>query len=293
MLDYCHVAVRVVAADVDLGLRVDVVGIHGSAALRAALLLTQHVSLVVLVLGGGRRLDRNQINSHAAAVLRIRIVVAGAAEEHAGRSRADSHRSSALLTAHRLNRHAWVGLHAALVRRKLGLPQRVRELAVEIIKALLPVKLPLCDLVERGLHLGSEVIAHELAEALVEAVSYNLAHLLREKPSVLDLDVSAVLDGGDDRRVGRGAADATLLELLDQGAFGIARRRIGEVLGRIDVRRSEPVALMELGDGDVLVLHHHRPEHLRESVEADDLALAAELIRPCLDLNLGNIHEAV
>ena len=127
----------------------------------------------------------------------------------------------------------------------------------------------------------------------MEAVSYNLAHLLREKPSVLDLDVSAVLDGGDDRRVGRGAADATLLELLDQGAFGIARRRIGEVLGRIDVRRSEPVALMELGDGDVLVLHHHRPEHLREAVKADYLALPPELIGSGLDLNFGYVDKAV
>ncbi len=46
------------------------------------------------------------------------------------------------------------------------------------------------------------------------------------------LHVAPGLDGGDDRRVGGGPADAVLLQRLDQTGLGVARRRLGEVLLR-------------------------------------------------------------
>jgi hypothetical protein len=45
------------------------------------------------------------------------------------------------------------------------------------------------------------------------------------------LDISAALQHFDDGGVGGGAANAQLFELLDQTGFGVARRRLGEMLG--------------------------------------------------------------
>ena len=39
---------------------------------------------------------------------------------------------------------------------------------------------------------------------------------------LLPLHIAAVDDGGDDRRIGRGTANAIFLQRLDQGRFGVA-----------------------------------------------------------------------
>ena len=60
--------------------------------------------------------------------------------------------------------------------------------------------------------------------------------------AVLLLHVFARLDGGDDRGVGGGPADAVLLELLHQARLAEARRRLREVLVGVELLELQDVA---------------------------------------------------
>ena len=72
----------------------------------------------------------------------------------------------------------------------------------------------------------------ELTEVFDQQVGDHLANVLRAQPPLDHLDVAAVDDRRDRRRIGRRAADAALLERLDQRCLGVARRRLREVLAR-------------------------------------------------------------
>ncbi len=93
------------------------------------------------------------------------------------------------------------------------------------------------DLVEVLLHPRRELEVHEIAEVADEQVGHDLADRLRVEPALLHDHVAAVDDRGDRRRVRRRPADAVLLERLDQARLGVARRRLGEVLLRVDGSR--------------------------------------------------------
>ena len=67
-------------------------------------------------------------------------------------------------------------------------------------------------------------------EVLGEEAMDDLADVGRHEALAVHLDVLAVLQRRDDGRVGRGPADAVLLERLDERGLRIARRRLGEVL---------------------------------------------------------------
>ena len=65
----------------------------------------------------------------------------------------------------------------------------------------------------------------------------------RDEPLLLDPHIVAVAQHREGRGVGRGTADAELLHPLDQRRLGVARRRLGEMLGRVDALFREPLAL--------------------------------------------------
>ena len=74
------------------------------------------------------------------------------------------------------------------------------------------------------------------------------------EPAALELGVLALLQGGDDRRVGRGPADAVLLEGLDQRGLGVARGGLGEVLLRAHLEELHHLSLLEGGQPALLVV---------------------------------------
>ena len=88
--------------------------------------------------------------------------------------------------------------------------------------------------------------------------------------------VAALLDGGDDRRVGRGAADTALLQFLDQARFGVARRRLGEVLARIELDQLEVLAFLHFRQDVVLARLALLRQYPGITVELEDAALGAQ-----------------
>ena len=62
------------------------------------------------------------------------------------------------------------------------------------------------------------------------------------------LHIAAVDDGGDDGRIGGGTADAVFLQRLDEGSFGIAGGRLGELLLALQLPQLEHLSLLQRGE---------------------------------------------
>ncbi|MNC18922.1 hypothetical protein D3C75_668430 [compost metagenome] len=99
--------------------------------------------------------------------------------------------------------------------------------------------------------------------------------------------VAAILNGRNDRRIGRRPADAALLHLLDQAGFRVARRRLGEVLGRVELEQLELVALGHVRQHVILARLALRRQHAGEAVELEDAALGTQIELAGLDRDAG------
>ena len=151
------------------------------------------------------------------------------------------------------------------------------ELAVEAAYLAVPRQASVSYLVEDLLHVGREVVVEDIGEVdgqeVVDYHAYVRGHELalvragvlcaglaadaavlpegeggvvaRSALVLAALHVSALLDGGDGRGVGRRAAYAELLHLVHQRCFGVARRMLGEALGGLGGAECQAVALAE------------------------------------------------
>ena len=107
--------------------------------------------------------------------------------------------------------------------------------------------LPSGDLVELFLEMGGEVVFDVAREVGLQEGGDDAAAILGHEALAVDLHVVAALQHLDDAGVGRGPADAELLELLHQAGLGIARRRLGEMLLRQDVAAVERLVWRDVG----------------------------------------------
>jgi hypothetical protein len=89
---------------------------------------------------------------------------------------------------------------------------------------------PAGDVVELVLELGGIIVADVALEEALEEGGHQPPALLGDEAVLLEPDIFAVLQRLQRRGIGRRPADAELLQPLDQARFGIARRRLGEML---------------------------------------------------------------
>ena len=126
-----------------------------------------------------------------------------------------------------------------------GLRRRVRGLGVPEVEALEPVRpvlLTTGDLVELVLHRGGELVVHQRAEVVLQQADHGEGGPARHQRRATGDHVPAVLDGVDDRGVGRRTADTQLLHRLDQRGLRVARRRLGLVTLRRDLGGVQRIA---------------------------------------------------
>ncbi len=273
LLDLVTGAIRVVAADMQLLRLVEQIGIHRGAADRTAVLAKQHAGFGLALVIGRDLVTWDQVDRRLAALLR-RQAVAGAAKEHAGGSGTDHHRPTADLAGD-IGQGRLVGTHAVLA--GFGNLELLAEVTVELVQHVLPVALALGYVVEMLFHAGSEAVIHQIVEALGQTLSDDVTHLLRIETAVVQRDVAAVLDRRNDRGVGGRPADTALLHLLDQAGFGVARRRLGEVLARVELEQLHVVALVHLWQDVILTGLALLRHDLGVAVELQDAALGAQL----------------
>ena len=96
----------------------------------------------------------------------------------------------------------------------------------EVAQHVLPLELAVGDEVELLLQVGGEVVLDVALEEAFQERRDEAALVLGDQPLLVDADVVALLQHGERRGVGGGAADAELLHALDQRGFRIARRRL-------------------------------------------------------------------
>ena len=158
------------------------------------------------------------------------------------------------------------------------------ELLVELMHHLVPLRLAFGNLIEVLLHVGREVVVHDIGEVLHEEVVHDDADvggqqlallraghfLLRLRGDLLAfqcvdgerallallvafVNVFALLDGGNSRCIGRRTADAQLFELVHQRSLRVADGTLAETLGSGDLFACEHVAHLH-GRQQVLLL---------------------------------------
>ena len=127
----------------------------------------------------------------------------------------------------------------------LGLADGGGKCLPEFAQHLVPVDLAAGNIVELVLEMGGEAVFDVAGEIGLQERRDDTAAILGNEALAVDAHVIAALQHLDDAGVGRGTADAELLELLDQAGFRIARRRLGEMLLRHDLA---PVHRLVLGD---------------------------------------------
>ena len=113
----------------------------------------------------------------------------------------------------------------------LDLVDRADEVAPEILQHLLPVDLVVGDAVELFFQRGGEIIFDIALEEVFQEGDHDAALVLAMQALLLEPHIAAVLQHLQDRGIGGGPADAEFFHALDQGGFGKARRRLGEMLG--------------------------------------------------------------
>ena len=111
---------------------------------------------------------------------------------------------------------------------------------VEALEPLVLRPVAAGDRVEVLVDRGREVVVDQVVEVLLEQPDDGERGPRGDERLPLLPDVAAVLDGLDDRRPGGRAADAELLEPLDQRCLRVPSRRGGGVPVRVDRLRSAP-----------------------------------------------------
>ena len=124
----------------------------------------------------------------------------------------------------------------------------------ELLQRIGPGLLAARDGVELVLHGGGEAVVEVTAEVGAQEVVDDLADVGRDETPAVHVDILAVLERRDDGGVGGGAADAVLLEGLDQRGFREARRRFGEMLRAAQPHELHGVALGERRQDAVVVV---------------------------------------
>src|SRR5690348_2029585 len=136
----------------------------------------------------------------------------------------------------------------------LGAGDGGRKICPEIRQNLLPIDAAAGNVVELVLEVGGEIVLDVALEEFHQERGDEAATVLWDQPLLVELHILAVLQHLHGRGIGRRPADTELFELLDQARFGVTRRRLGEMLLRIDFVAGQRVTLVEHGQAAVFLV---------------------------------------
>ena len=207
-----------------------------------------HALLQLLAAFGAELVEHLGLGTHAAVhvpdVLAVRVV--RAADELAVAAELDLELAR-VPSLGGTERTFLVELLAEALERVLGLLQGALERPVELVQHLDLAQVALGDVVEFLLHVRGEGDVDHVGEVLDQLVGDHLAGVGGREALVLQRHVLPALDRVDDRGVGGRAADAQLLERLDQRRLAVAGRRLREVLFGQDLEHAQELVHGELG----------------------------------------------
>ena len=187
------------------------------------------------------------------------------------RSILDDHISSAVFAddVGDLVRHLQTGVTHLLLR----LLQVFGKFVIEAVQRLHPVLPALFHKVQVSFHLCGEIDVDDAAEFIFHQAVGHLAQRGGCKALARPLDISALDNGGQRRRIGAWTSDSVFLQRLDDGSLGVTCRRRGEVLVCLEIAAFERLTLQQLGQRRtgsilsslVLSARPHRPNRHRQT----------------------------
>ena len=150
------------------------------------------------------------------------------------------------------------------------------------------------NLIQLFLHLGGEADVDESLEVFGEHIHSHNAKLGNEQLFGLFYHVTAGKQGNDGRGKGAGAADALLLQLLDERCFRKVRRRLSEVLlcGQKLVK-DDFCARLNVRNLSVLFFIIIFAVQLQEAREFQYGACCAQLVVSSINRQCGNVINSV
>ena len=176
-----------------------------------------------------------------------------------------------------------------------GAREILLELLVERGERLHVVGLALLDLVEIVLEAARVLDVDDVVEALGEQIADHQAERGRLEPAFDLVDVVAILQHADDRRVRARAADAVFLELLDERRFREPRRRLRELLlgpERLQLQRLALGERRQHARRAFVVVALRRPGSRPPSALSVQARLASDRRSPSSPANFGTVPFA-
>ena len=139
------------------------------------------------------------------------------------------------------------------------------------------------DGIEVVFETGGKVVVHIALKVFGEEVVDDFTDGGRDEAAVFLFDVFTLLQCADDAGVGGRTANAVGFEFFDEGGFGVARRRLGEVLAAGDVVQLDAVTVFHWRQQAVVVVFFFVVfafflVHAHVAREFDGAAVGTELV---------------
>ncbi len=125
-------------------------------------------------------------------------------------------------------------------------------------------------LVKAVFHLRGKIVVHQIAEVSFQTIGDNFTHFLGIETTVFRTHIAAILNGRNDRRIGRRATDTAFFQLFHQRSFAEACRWLGEVLSRGQLNQGEFIPGVDRWQGFVFIALTQRRHHLRPAIETQN-----------------------
>ena len=175
-----------------------------------------------------------------------------------------------------------------------GVVQLLFEGTIEFAENFVLGVLLLGNLIQLFLHLGGEADVDEFLEIFGEHIHGHNAKLGNKQLFGFFDDVAAGKQCNDGRGKGAGAADALLLQLLDERCFGEVRRRLGEVLlCRHELVKQQLAAGFNIRNLGVLFFVIIFAVQLQEAREFQYGACCTQLVVGSINCQGGNVINSV
>ena len=167
---------------------------------------------------------------------------------------------------------------------RFGAVNQQCERIVEIPQQAHPIGLAFFHIVEFAFHICGERQVHYAGKVFYQLVVYFEAQFGRIKAFFAEFDVFTVTNGRNDIGVGTRSPDSLFFQCLDYCRFRVARRRLGEMLARVEFFQIERLVFRQRRKRRLFVVGHFfgvfaLGVDAHEAVEFHDAAGRAKHVR--------------
>ena len=241
----------------------------------AATLVHQAAALCLIVfVSTNDFITRNEVQCLCATLFR-RKAVTRTTKEYPCRTRTNLHVATAGRTFD-VSIDRVIRAHSVFTASFLEL---VGKVAVEVIQNAFPVSFTIGNFIQLFFHGGSEAVIHQIGEVFGQAAGDNIAHFFSVEASAFQADVTAILNGRNNRRIGRRATDTSFFKLFHQRRFREPRCRLGKMLLWFKLLQSENITFLNIGQKHIIIAFAaHWWQHFQMAVETDHTALGTQFV---------------